>query len=96
VRFESPLFAFNDGEDALLLASLPLRVGCEPTFASIDEMTSSDNAKPMTFRVLREENLNDVRGRTGAFVIEADYDDSTSTLWIWRMPPYYLRLLVTL
>jgi hypothetical protein len=94
-RLESPLFAFNDGEDALLLASLPLRVGYEATIASIDEMTSSDNAKPTTFRVLRKENLNDVRGRTGAFVVESDYDDSTSTMWISRKPPYYLRLLVT-
>jgi hypothetical protein len=41
-----------------------------------------------------EENLNDVRGSTGAFVIEADYDDSTSTMWVSQKPPYYLRLLV--
>ena len=95
VPLESPVFSFNDGEDALLLVSLPLRVGYEATIASIDEMTSSDEAKPMTFRVVRKENLKDVRGSTGTFVVEADYDDSTSTLWISRKPPYYLRLLVT-
>ena len=95
VHLDTPTFAFGDGEDALLLASLPLRVGYEATITSIDEMTSSDSLKPIAIRVLREERVHDARGTTAAFVVEADYDDSTSTLWISRKSPYYLRLQVS-
>ena len=97
VELATPVFAFNDGEDALLLASLPLRPGYEATIQSIDEMTSSDLLKPLRVRVVRREHLTDTRGRTEAFVVEVDDGESTSTLWISKAPPYtfVLRLRFT-
>ena len=92
---DTPVFAFNDGEDALLLASLPLRPGYEASINSIDEMTASDNLKPIVIRVLKSTRLHDSRGTTAAFLVETKDGESTSKLWISKQPPYYLRLEVS-
>jgi hypothetical protein len=94
VEVDTPVFAFNDGQDALLLASLPLRPGYEANINSIDEMTVSNKVKPIGIRVLRKEIVRDSRGRTSAFVVETSDAESKSTLWISKKPPYYLRLEV--
>ena len=60
--FGRPVFAFNDGEDALLLRSLPLDVGYDASIVTADEMTSSDRVKRIEIRVLREEDVSDSCG----------------------------------
>jgi hypothetical protein len=94
IATDIPVFAFNDGEDALLLASLPLRSGYEASINSIDEMTASDTVKPIGIRVLKEDSVRDSRGTTAAFVVQTKDSESKSTLWISMKPPYYLRLEV--
>jgi len=95
IAADAPAFAFNDGEDALLLASLPLRSGYQARISAIDEMTASDSLKPIEIRVLKQDTLHDSRGTRTAFVVEAKDTESKSTLWISRKPPYYLRLEVS-
>jgi hypothetical protein len=95
IAADTPVFSFNDGEDALLLASLPLRPGYGVRINSIDEMTASDNLKPIDISMLKRASVHDSRGTTVAFVVEAKDSESKSTLWISKKPPYYLRLEVS-
>ena len=95
IAANSPVFAFNDGEDALLLASLPLQSGYEASINSIDEMTASDNLRPIAIRVLKQAGMHDSRGTTATFVVETNDGESTNRLWISKRPPYYLRLEVS-
>ncbi len=96
VDVAAPVFDFGDGQEALLLTSLPLRVGYEAIIASIDETSSSDSLKPVTIRVLREETVRDLRHLPAkAFVVESDDPgQSRSIFWISKAAPYFLRLEV--
>jgi hypothetical protein len=88
-------FDFFNGQDALLLACLPLKVGYEGSFVAIDETT--DQSKLAPFKVVREEYVQaGIRGKIKTWVVVQDLPgEFTSTFWISPNPPYYIRLVVT-
>ena len=89
-------FDFFNGQDGLLLAALPLKVGYSGTVFAIDEIGQKDGLKLAPFKVVREETVAaGAHGKVDTFVVVADLPgEYTQTFWISQKPPYFIRLVV--
>lgn len=91
VKLDRPVYDFYGGLYGLLIAAFPLKSGYSATFPSLDEDT--DNIRPATFKVLREEMVEAGPGKqVKAWVVECE-DDGMMTFWLTKEAPYVIRLV---
>lgn len=91
VKLENPVYDFYGGLYGLLIAGFPLKAGYSATIPSLDEFT--DNIRPATFKVLREEMVDAGPGKqVKAWVVECE-DDGMMTFWLTKEAPYVIKLV---
>jgi len=91
VKLDTAVYDFYGGLYGLLIDGFPLKAGYSATFPSLDEGT--DNIRPATFKVLREEMVEAGPGKqVKAWVVVCE-DDGMMTFWLTKEAPYIIKLV---